>query len=226
MLEHRRALVAARTLGLHHVGDQIAKLPTEIRDQLNSKGKIESRLRRLEGIDADIDTTPAGAYRLEWLHAFIEQDRTARHQIRRLERLIDELLDEHGTTLRDEAGIGPIAATTLLCEVGDPHRFDPASPSSPAGAAPAPSPSPQAKARATPSSTDSTSEATDASTACSTSRRSPSNAASPTRPPTSPAKPPKARPDAKPDEPTNANSPTGSSAACGATKPPDNSPTH
>ena len=63
-------------------------------------------------------------------------------------------------------------------------------------------------------------------TACSTSRRSLSSAASPTRPPTSPAKPPKARPDAKPDEPTNANSPTGSSDERGATKPPDNSPTH
>ena len=124
VLEHRRALVAARTLGLHHVGDQIAKLPTEIRDQLNSKGKIESRLRRLEHIDPDIDTTPAGAYRLEWLQAFIEQDRTARREIRRLERLIDELLDEHGTTLRDQPGIGPIAAATLLCEVGDSHRFD------------------------------------------------------------------------------------------------------
>ncbi len=124
VLEHRRALVAARTLVLHHVGDQIAKLPTEIRDQLTSTGKIETRLRRLEHIDADPDTTPAGAYRLEWLQAFIEQDRTARRQIRRLERLIDELLDEHGTTLRDEAGIGPIAAATLLCEVGDPARFD------------------------------------------------------------------------------------------------------
>ena len=32
VLEHRRALVAARTLLLHHAGDQIAKLPTEIRD--------------------------------------------------------------------------------------------------------------------------------------------------------------------------------------------------
>ena len=124
VLEHRRALVAARTLGLHHVGDQIAKLPTEIRDQLTSDGKIESRLRRLEHIDPDIDTTPAGAYRLEWLQAFIGRDRTARREIRRLERLIDELLDEHGTTLRDEPGIGPISAATLLCEVGDPRRFD------------------------------------------------------------------------------------------------------
>ena len=124
VLEHRRALVAGRTLGLHHVGDQIAKLPTEIRDQLTSTGKIEARLRRLEGIDPASAATLAGAYRLEWLQAFIEQDRTARRQVRRLERLIDELLDEHGTTLRDEAGIGPIAAATLLCEVGDPRSFD------------------------------------------------------------------------------------------------------
>ena len=124
VLEHRRALVAARTLGLHHVGDQISKLPTEIRDQLSTGGKIESRLRRLEQIDPATCPTPAGAYRLEWLRAFIDQDRTARREIRRLERLIGELLDRHGTTLRDENGIGPISAATLLCEVGDPARFD------------------------------------------------------------------------------------------------------
>ena len=124
VLEHRRALVAARTLGLHHVADQISKLPTEIRDQLTTNGKIEARLRRLEHIDPDTATTPAGKYRLEWLQAFIDQDRSARREIRRLERLIDELLDRHGTTLRDEPGVGPIAAATLLCEVGDPTRFD------------------------------------------------------------------------------------------------------
>jgi transposase len=26
--------------------------------------------------------------------------------------------------MRDEPGIGPIAAATLVCEVGDPFRFD------------------------------------------------------------------------------------------------------
>ncbi len=124
VLEHRRALVAARTLGLHHVGDQIAKLPTEIRDQLSTKGKIETRLRRLEQIDPDTATTPAGRYRLRWLQEFIEADRAARREIRRLERLIDELLDRHGSTLRDEHGIGTISAATLVCEVDDPHRFN------------------------------------------------------------------------------------------------------
>lgn len=109
---------------MHHVADQISKLPTEVRGQLAACGKIESRLRRLEQIDPDTATTPAGRHRLGWLQAFIDQDRAARNEIRRLERLIDELLDRHGTTLRDEPGIGTISAATLLCEVGDPRRFN------------------------------------------------------------------------------------------------------
>ena len=124
VLEHRRALVAARTLMLHHAADQIAKLPTEVRDQLSTRGKIETRLRRLEHIDTASAATSSGAYRLKWLQALIDQDRSARREIRRLERLIDELLDRHGTSLRDEPGIGTIAAATLVCEVGDPRRFD------------------------------------------------------------------------------------------------------
>ncbi len=124
VLEHRRALVAARTLMLHHAADQIAKLPTEVRDQLTTGGKIEGRLRRLEHIEPACAATPSGAYRLEWLQALIDKDRAARREIRCLERLIDELLDRHGTTLRDEPGIGTIAAATLVCEVGDPRRFD------------------------------------------------------------------------------------------------------
>ncbi len=123
VLEHRRMLVSTRTLVLHHVQDQITKLPIEIRDQLTASGKIEGRLRRLEDIDTSIVSTAAGEYRLSWLIPLVDQDRAARRQIRELERDIDQLLDEHGTTLRDEPGIGPIAAATLLTEVGDPFRF-------------------------------------------------------------------------------------------------------
>jgi transposase len=123
VLEHRRMLVDVRTLVLHHAQDQITKLPIEIRDQLTSSGKIEGRLRRLEQIDHTIASTSAGKYRLSWMLPLIEQDRAARREIRQLERDLDRLLDEHGTTLRDEPGIGPIAAATLLAEVGNPHRF-------------------------------------------------------------------------------------------------------
>lgn len=95
VLEHRQALVAARTLLLHQVGDQITKLPPEIRDQLEPTGKIESRLRRLATIDIPASTTPAGDYRIAWLLEFVDQDRAARREVRRLERLIDQLLDQH-----------------------------------------------------------------------------------------------------------------------------------
>lgn len=123
VLEHRRMLVDLRVLRLHHVQSQLAKLPTPIRDQLPTTGKIESRLRALEHIDTTVATTRAGTYQLSWLLLVIAADRADRAEIRRLERHIDALLDEHGTTLRDEPGIGPIAAATLLVEVGDPHRF-------------------------------------------------------------------------------------------------------
>jgi transposase len=66
VLEHRRMLVTVRTLVLHHVQDQISKLPVEIRDQLTTTGKIEGRLRRLETIDTTVVSTLAGAYRLSW----------------------------------------------------------------------------------------------------------------------------------------------------------------
>lgn len=68
-------------------------------------------------------STLSGEYRLSWLIPLVERDRAARRQVRQLERDLDRLLDEHGTTLRDESGIGPIAAATLIAEVGDPFRF-------------------------------------------------------------------------------------------------------
>lgn len=123
VLEHRRMLVAVRTLTLHHIQNQLAKLPVEIRDQLTTTAKIETRLRQLEHIDTTVVSSLAGQYRLSWLIPLVDQDRTMRQQIRRLERDIDALLDEHGTTLRDETGIGTIGAATLIVEVGDPFRF-------------------------------------------------------------------------------------------------------
>jgi transposase len=123
VLEHRRALVAARTRMLHYAQDQLAKLPTEIRDQLPTTGKIESRLRKLEAIDTTIVSTQAGAYRLSWL--LPSSTRTALPAAR-------SAPSNAGSTScstpmappwRDEAGIGPIAAATLLAEVGDPFRF-------------------------------------------------------------------------------------------------------
>lgn len=97
-------------IGCHGVELTTVTFPNhEIRDQMPTTGTIESRLRKLEAIDA-IVSTQAGADRLSWLLPLIDQGRATRRQVRALERRIDQLLDAHGTTLRDEAGIGPIAA--------------------------------------------------------------------------------------------------------------------
>ncbi len=93
VLEQGRALVETRTLMLHYVADQTTNFPMAIGDQLSSHGKIESRLRRLETIDVDVANSDAGHYRLSRLLPLIDQDRHARREIRRLERLIDGLLD-------------------------------------------------------------------------------------------------------------------------------------
>jgi transposase len=94
---------------------------------LTSNGKIEGRLRRLEQIDTCIVTTAAGRYRLECVLELVDEDRAILRKVRALERELNALLDEHGATLRDEPGIGPIAAATLICKVGDPNRFAPES---------------------------------------------------------------------------------------------------
>lgn len=124
VLTHRRILVTTRTLAIQQVSAQIAKLPIEIRDRIDLECSIENRLNQITELDWDLDTVPpAVAYRLSWLQQFAETDRDTRRQIRQLEARIDDLLDGHHTTLRDEPGIGTIGAATLLCEIGDPTRF-------------------------------------------------------------------------------------------------------
>lgn len=123
VLDHRRTMLAVRMQFLAAVADQLAKLPTAIRDQLGTHGKIEQRLRRLEHIDLAVADSAAARYRLAWLVDHIEQDTLQRRQIYQLTRRLDQLLDTHGTSLRDEAGIGTVSAATLLVEVGNPTRF-------------------------------------------------------------------------------------------------------
>ena len=114
-----RALLAEPTL----VPVQTLEVFDPLVAKITMTGTIEGRLRRLAQIDLEAVSTLSGEYRLSWLMPLIDQDRAARRQIRQLERELDRLLDEYGTTLRDESGIGPIAAATLLSGVGDPFRF-------------------------------------------------------------------------------------------------------
>lgn len=70
-------------------------------------------------------STLAGAYGLFWRLPLIDQDREMHRRVRRLERDVDALLDDRGTTLRYDPGLGPIAAGTLIVDVGDPDPVGP-----------------------------------------------------------------------------------------------------
>ncbi len=182
VLEHRRALAAARTLGLHHVADQISKLPTEIRDQLTSHGKIESRLRRLEHLDPA--ACPAPPTNTASRSSKRSSPKTAQRAARSAASNVSSTTCSTATAppCATNPASAPSPQPPCCARSATPHGST-ARPNSPAGAAPAPSPCPQAKAAASPPSTGSTSEATGASTPCRTSRRSPRPAASPTPPP-------------------------------------------
>ena len=59
-------------------------------------------MRRREDITVTVVSTIAGAYRLSWLVALIDQDPAARRQIRKLEPDLDALLEAIPTRLRWE----------------------------------------------------------------------------------------------------------------------------
>jgi hypothetical protein len=116
-------LVAVRTLVLHYAQDQIAQHPIEIRDQLTTTGKIESRLRQLQRIDASPVSTAAREYRLSWLVPLIVQDSAAHRQIRQLEADLDRLLDEQAPSCATSPASARSQQPTMIVEVGSPFRF-------------------------------------------------------------------------------------------------------
>lgn len=124
VLARRHSLVRTRVLALNQVGAELDKLTLAIRDHVPASGTISRRLRAAAGVEIELDSLRAADQRrLEWIRDFVESDRQTRAQIRDLERRLDQLLDAHGTTLREEPGISTIGAATLLVEIGDPTRF-------------------------------------------------------------------------------------------------------
>ena len=127
VLEHRRMLVETRTLVLHS-RRRTSSPSSPPRSVTSSVRTARSRPAWPGSANLDVDAcrgVDAGRRLPAVVADWLPSTRTARRcaEIRRLERDLVRLLDEHGTTLREEPGIGPIAAATLVVEVGDPFRF-------------------------------------------------------------------------------------------------------
>ena len=171
VLEHRRALVSARTLMLAHVGDQIAKLPTEIRDQLTTTAR-SSRAGSADSTRLILISTPHQRARIG-SHGYWTSSIRTRLHVARSGAL-------SASSMNSSTNTAPPCVKNLVSVLSRQQHWcvrletpfgSVANQSSRSGAAPEQSRSPRAKAVASPSNTDWTSEATGASTASSTSHR-------------------------------------------------------
>ena len=102
---------------------QLAELPPALTSEVGSKGDTRTRLRRLLATDPVSDNRAVAA-RLGWLGELSDEIRQLDAKARALANQMGALLDEHGSTLTDIYGLGPVSATEIVLRVGDPTRFE------------------------------------------------------------------------------------------------------
>jgi transposase len=119
---HRNVLVQRRTMMLNHAEAVLVGLPRPVADALPRGRAVAPRLAAV----ATIDTTsmlPAVRSDLHLLRELGEDIAVISDRVKALERRLRHLVTASGSTLTQEAGIGIVAAATLLVEIGNPSRF-------------------------------------------------------------------------------------------------------
>ena len=102
---------------------QLAELPPALTTEVGSKGDTRTRLRRLLAT-GPVSDDRAVAARLGWLGELSDEIRQLDSKARALANQMGALLEEHGSTLTDIYGLGPVSATEIVLRVGDPTRFE------------------------------------------------------------------------------------------------------
>ena len=102
---------------------QLAELPPALTAEVGSKGDTRTRLRRLLAT-GPVSDDRAVAARLGWLGELSDEIRQLDSKARALANQMGALLEEHGSTLTDIYGLGPVSATEIVLRVGDPTRFE------------------------------------------------------------------------------------------------------
>ena len=121
LLAHRDMLVARRKSMLNQAEAALCALPLALRDQIGTGKAVAPRLKAATLLPHDGAGAATARLRLlaELAADLTETDR----RIRVLDKRLEQLVGECGSTLTQEAGIGTISAARLLAEVGDPARF-------------------------------------------------------------------------------------------------------
>jgi transposase len=119
---HRDVLVQRRTMMLNHAEAVLVALPRPVADALPRGRAVAPRLAAVVTIDTT-SMSPAVCSDLHLLRELVEDIAVISDRVKALERRLGHLVNASGSTLTQEAGIGIIAAATLLVEIGNPSRF-------------------------------------------------------------------------------------------------------
>jgi transposase len=148
ILERRARVVATRQRTLVGIHGQFVKLvPGGVPRDL-SANKTAAALRKIRPTD------PVGMMRRKVVVELLAELRTLDRKRKALDDELTQTLNDYGTWLTSNVGIGPVAAATIISIVGDVRRFDsPTLTTSPRS----PAPHPWRRRRARSSATGSTS---------------------------------------------------------------------
>lgn len=119
---HRDLLVQRRTMMFNHAEAVLVALPRSIADLLPSRRSVAPRLAAVLAVNA-ASPSPAVRSDLQLLRQLSDDIVVLSDRIKTLEGRLKQLVKASGSTLTEEAGIGVVAAATLLTEIGDPTRF-------------------------------------------------------------------------------------------------------
>ena len=120
--DRRVALVDHLKRALADADRLICQLPPALIAMVPVKGKVRRRLKAFAAAGLHSDDRAVAA-RLDWLVELAAQIKALDSEARAIEKHMRELLVEHGSTLTDVFGIGPVMATEMVLRVGDPTRF-------------------------------------------------------------------------------------------------------
>lgn len=122
LVQRRKFLVRRRQQVLAEAEVVLSKMDLALIERLPSTKSVKARLVavRRGALDA---AAGVDAERLAWLRELTEELDGITAKTKHIEKRLAALVEESGSSLTDEVGIGPVSAAELLVEVNDPNRF-------------------------------------------------------------------------------------------------------
>lgn len=120
LLDYRDELIAERTALANRVHAELAGLLPGYQHQI---GSLTTKARIHQALDLLAPITGSGAVRADLTRRRLERILAIDTEAGELRKTIAELVEDTGTTLTEEYGIGPLVAARFIAEVVDVRRY-------------------------------------------------------------------------------------------------------